>query len=507
MSRLKKISAIIFVTSFSVCLATVNYFNNFYAKNALERDAEYLLYQFHDALVKARQVLDSLPGPDEFVCNEQTLEKLAALAYKHSAVRLIGVFHDKKQACASESLQLDLSNYHERLFHENNSQLADNLSLATAEHNDGSLDFFMVRSHLGSRYFASINPLMINYLSEFACTECMEYDFVIDGLPKLEFRSQVMTGASFAEYESFRYEDSIKVYLYLRGNAEFYNYYKELSWVSTILFACIFAIITSIIAYRLMNIRQSLERIIKDAIKLSEFVPFYQPIVDSRTGEVVGAEVLARWRHKDGYIVPPYQFIPFAEDSGLIIDITVQLIEKVCADTKALNWQPGKQFMSINIVPEHLDNNELLEIITKESNKNNISEQVLSLEITERKKIDDLAQARKRLDTFYEKGIELKLDDAGTGYGGFSYIQELGISALKIDKMFVDTIASDDVKSSVLDAIILFASSSNLKMIAEGVEEASQVEYLKGRNVFFIQGYVYGKPMPIEEFQQWIKKR
>ncbi len=108
---------------------------------------------------------------------------------------------------------------------------------------------------------------------------------------------------------------------------------------------------------------------------------------------------------------------------------------------------------------------------------------------------------------FYKKGITLKLDDAGTGYGGFSYIQELGISTLKIDKMFVDTIARDDIKSSVLDSIISFAKSSKLGMIAEGVEEQHQVEYLKQHDVFLIQGYVYAKPMPIAELKKWIDVR
>jgi len=100
----------------------------------------------------------------------------------------------------------------------------------------------------------------------------------------------------------------------------------------------------------------------------------------------------------------------------------------------------------------------------------------------------------------------LKLDDAGTGYGGFSYVQELGIDTLKIDKMFVDTINSDDVKRSVLDAIIAFADSSELKTIAEGVEDFAQVNYLAERGVYAIQGYVYAKPMPVEDLAKWVVK-
>ena len=121
-------------------------------------------------------------------------------------------------------------------------------------------------------------------------------------------------------------------------------------------------------------------------------------------------------------------------------------------------------------------------------------------------KIDNLAKARNALQNFYDLGMELKLDDAGTGYGGFSYIQELSISTLRIDKMFVDTIASDDLKGTLLESMISFARESHLGMIAEGVEEQNQVSYLQERNVFLIQGYVYAKPMPIEEFVDWVKQ-
>ena len=176
-------------------------------------------------------------------------------------------------------------------------------------------------------------------------------------------------------------------------------------------------------------------------------------------------------------------------------------------DIKTLNWEQSNKFVSINIVPDHFKDRNLYALLESLMDRYQIAPSTLSLEITERMKIDNLEQARACLDDFYKKGIELKLDDAGTGYGGFSYIQELGISTLKIDKMFVDTINSDDLKGSVLDAIISFAKSSNLKMIAEGVEHQDQVEYLKERDVFMIQGYIYAKPMPIEQLKTWLAER
>ena len=502
-----RITTSIFAVTFVAGLATVNFFNHFYAEKALQNDAEQLLYQFHDALLEAHEILDSLPTPENFQCSKTDIQKLAMLAFEHPAVRLIGVLHGDKQDCASEEIHFDLANYHEQVLKPVKHKLMDKVALATVSHGDKHVDLLMVRSHGDSRYFASINPFMVNYLTEFVCMNCLEYEFVIGSLPKLEFRGRAMEEKSFIEYSASRFEESIRVELNLKGTEAFYNYYKELSWASTVLFSVLFASIISIFAYKLLTIRQSLDRIIKDALKFKEFTPFYQPIVNSSTGEIVGVEMLARWVHKDGTVVPPYQFIPFAEDSGLIIAITEQLIQKTVIDIKSLGWDNTDKFVSINIVPEHLKDDQLYQLIMQLTKEYQIPATSLSLEITERMKIDDLEEARNRLEAFYQQGITLKLDDAGTGYGGFSYIQELGISTLKIDKMFIDTIARDDIKSSVLESIISFAKSSGLGMIAEGVEEQHQVDYLKQHNVFLIQGYIYAKPKPIAELKQWIDAR
>ncbi len=499
-----KIVGLVFVIIFAACLTTVNFFNHYYAESALQSDAEQLLYQFHDALVEAHEVLDALPEPDEFQCSEQTIEQMAKLTYEHPAVRLLGVLHAEEQACASKPIHMDLSDHHERVIGKSESQLDDDLFLSTAGHGDGHLDLLMIRAHGDSRYFASINPFMINYLSEFACTDCLEYDFVIDGLPKLEFRSHTMKQPVFIEYKTSRIEETLKVDLFLRGTKAFYNYYKEMGWLSSITFSFVIASLISLLLYKLLTIRQSMERVIQDALKFDEFEPFYQPIVDSRNDEVVGAEVLARWRRKDGTIVPPYQFIPFAESSGLIVDITEQLLKKTSRDIALLGWGKNKQFMSVNIVPEHLKSDRFYQLVSEQLELHKLPAHVISIEITERMRINDLKQARNHLDDFYKAGIKLKLDDAGTGYGGFSYIQELGVSTLKIDKMFIDTIASDDIKASVLESIISFAKTSELGMIAEGVEDENQVQYLKEHGVFLIQGYVYARPMPINDLIGWL---
>ncbi len=497
---------LIFAAVFALSLGTLNYFNHYYAEKAMQSDAEQLLYQFHDALFEAHQILASLPDPVEFQCTDETRELLAKHSFENPAIRLLGVIHGNEQHCVSEAIHLDMSHYHQRIMDDGGHEVSDKFFMASAAHGDKHSDLLMVRTHNDSRYFVSLDPFMVNHLVEFACVDCLAYDFVIDGEPELFFHGQDISGESHIEYRSTRQEGILDVNLHLRGTKAFYNYYKELSWVSTIVFALIASSIIALLAYHLLTIRQSMDRVMHDALKFSEFVPFYQPIVDSRNGELVGAEVLVRWQHRDGSIVPPYQFIPFAEDSGLIIEITEQLIDKVVKDLKLFGWDKTRQFASVNLVPEHLKSSRLYDYLTSCCEQSALPPENISLEITERLQIDDLRAARETLEKFYQLGISLKLDDAGTGYGGFSYIQELGISTLKIDKMFVDTINSNDVKHSVLGSIISFAKSSDLGTIAEGVEDESQVEYLKEQGVYLIQGYVYAKPMAAKNLIVWMDK-
>lgn len=245
----------------------------------------------------------------------------------------------------------------------------------------------------------------------------------------------------------------------------------------------------------------------KLGIKRKEFIPYYQAIIDSNTGKTVGCEVLMRWKMADR-MVPPNQFIPFAESSGLILDMTKSLIDHVVLDIQKLCKFEQSLFFSINIVPEHLESDDLYLLLKQIMQTNVLGHHRLSLEITERLPIKDLNAARERLNKIYSLGIDLKIDDAGTGYGGFSYILNLGVSTLKIDKMFVDTIGNtESFNAKTIDAIIGFANQSGLEMIAEGVESQNQVEYLAQRGVHLIQGYVYAKPEPADTFFQQLQKR
>ncbi|WED76406.1 EAL domain-containing protein [Aeromonas allosaccharophila] len=246
----------------------------------------------------------------------------------------------------------------------------------------------------------------------------------------------------------------------------------------------------------LHSYRRSLKGEIQTGLAHREFIPFYQPIVDTRSYAVVGFEALLRWR-RGGELIPPGLFIDYAEEQGLILPMTEQLLEQVIRDLPQL---APEQWVSVNLVAAHIERpllrnllNDLLPVCSAR----------LTFELTERKPILDIKAAINEITLLQQMGYHFKLDDFGTGYGGFAYLQSLGIRQIKIDKMFVDTIGTGDLKRSVLDAIIAFGRESGMQMIAEGVETQEQVEYLHQQGVDQIHGYVFGKPMSLADLQQW----
>lgn len=250
-------------------------------------------------------------------------------------------------------------------------------------------------------------------------------------------------------------------------------------------------------AYWLMrNYRRSLKALLQAGLVRREFVPFYQPVVDSRSKRVVGYEALLRWQRGDE-LIPPGTFIDYAEDQGLILPMTEQLLEQVISDLPLL---APEQWVSVNLVATHIEQPLLRQLLATHHNP---SPDQLNFELTERKPIHDIKAATEEITLLQQMGYHFKLDDFGTGYGGFAYLQSLGIRQIKIDKMFVDTIGTNDLKRSVLDAIIAFGRESGMEMIAEGVETQQQVDYLSQHGVYLIQGYVFGKPMPLKMLPRW----
>jgi sensor c-di-GMP phosphodiesterase-like protein len=235
------------------------------------------------------------------------------------------------------------------------------------------------------------------------------------------------------------------------------------------------------------------------AVEKHEFIVYYQPIVDLASGICVGAEALVRWRRLDGSFVIPDFFIPIAEESGLIKPITDQVISLVISDLKNLLLVNRNLHIAINLCADDIKTGRVLPILESELEHTSIQPQQIWLEATERGFMD-IEAARVTITRARELGFYVAIDDFGTGYSSLSYLQGFPLDALKIDKSFVDTIGTDSATSSVTPHIISMAKTFDLKIIAEGVENQTQADYLLEHKVDYGQGYLFGKPMPADEF-------
>jgi diguanylate cyclase (GGDEF)-like protein len=251
---------------------------------------------------------------------------------------------------------------------------------------------------------------------------------------------------------------------------------------------------TSVLAVLIM------ESDLHKALERNEFVLYYQPQVDTATRMVKGMEALIRWIHPDKGLIPPMQFIPLAETSGLIIPIGEFVIRTVCRQIKT--WQEAgyKQInISLNVSGRQFDQQNLIEIVKDALQDTMISPQCLELEITESTIMRNPEKALRILTELKATGIGISIDDFGTGYSSLSYLKRLPLDFLKIDQSFVKSLASDSRDQAIVRATIAMAHSLNLKTIAEGVETEAQLSFLQEHGCDEIQGYFFSRPLPAEE--------
>ena len=244
----------------------------------------------------------------------------------------------------------------------------------------------------------------------------------------------------------------------------------------------------------------TLESDLHKALKRDELVLYYQPKVDAATRMVKGMEALIRWKHPDKGLIPPMQFIPLAETSGLIIPIGEFVIRTVCGQIKT--WQEAgcKQTnIALNVSSRQFDQQNLIEIFKDALQDTMISPQYLVLEITESTIMRNPEKAIRTLTELKAMGIRIAIDDFGTGYSSLSYLKRLLPDFLKIDQSFVKNLASDPSDQAIVSATIAMAHGLNLKAVAEGVETEEQLSFLQEHGCDEIQGYLFSRPLPAEE--------
>ena len=249
-----------------------------------------------------------------------------------------------------------------------------------------------------------------------------------------------------------------------------------------------------------------LEAALHKAIERDELVLFYQPKVDVRGARMVGAEALMRWR-RNGVLVPPGDFIPLAEETGLIEPLSKWAIRE--AARQARIWHDSFGFsdsIAVNLPSRLFERTDLVECIHNAVTTYGVPHHAIELEITENNLMTDLQNVIPSLHRLNEIGVEISIDDFGTGYSSLAYLTTLPISELKIDRSFVRDLGMTPQSSAVVTAIIALARSLGLRVIAEGVENLRQMEVLHRLGCGVMQGFLFSKPLPPEDIETWLQQ-
>jgi diguanylate cyclase (GGDEF)-like protein/PAS domain S-box-containing protein len=257
-----------------------------------------------------------------------------------------------------------------------------------------------------------------------------------------------------------------------------------------------------------INTRAGLERDLRIALKLEQFQLYYQIQINQK-GHSLGAEALIRWHHPQRGIVSPIIFIPLAEDTGLILPIGLWVLEAACAQLKT--WEQDSitrgLTISVNVSAKQFKQAEFASQVEGVLQRHAINPSLLKLELTESMLIDDFDHIATAMRALSKIGVRFELDDFGTGYSSLQYLKELPLHQLKIDQSFVHDIVTNSSDRQLVHTIILMAHSLDLEVIAEGVETDEQLQFLADSGCNNYQGYLFGRPMPINEFEDLIRKR
>ena len=286
------------------------------------------------------------------------------------------------------------------------------------------------------------------------------------------------------------------------GLVAFYRNVFIWSYLPLALFA---GLIAAYVVWWATGRRFSAEGDIAHALRNNEFRVHYQPIVDAATGLPYGAEALLRWAHPARGMVGPDMFIALAEECGQIVPLTRHLFQLIKHDFAGLAY-PDNFHLGVNLAPEHFRDSKLVDDVRDLLGGLGRRSLRLVTEITERNLLDDSAATLAVMNELRALGVTLAIDDFGTGHSSLAYLQKYEMDYLKIDKGFVATIGTDAINAAVLDTIIQLGHRLSLILIAEGVENERQADFLSAQGVQYLQGYRFARPMPVAELEKWLRR-
>ena len=251
-----------------------------------------------------------------------------------------------------------------------------------------------------------------------------------------------------------------------------------------------------------------LEQSLRKALEQGELEMYYQPQVDVASGRVIGAEGLMRWNHPTRGVLTAGEFLPFAEENGLMLPISDWMIGALCRDLLKWNAEGGEQLrLSLNLSPQYLDRGDFFEKMRGALLRYGISPSQIEVEITENICIRNPQHAIEQLHKLCQLGVSVAIDDFGTGYSSLSYLHRFPIHTVKIDQSFVKEIHDEQGHYPVVLAIISIARGLGLNLVAEGVETREQARYLQANGCSTMQGYLYYRPIPLQQFLNAINQQ
>lgn len=250
------------------------------------------------------------------------------------------------------------------------------------------------------------------------------------------------------------------------------------------------------------NERLLIENQLREAIRDHQFLLYYQPKIDIRDNSVIGYETLLRWLRPDNTLVPPLRFIPVAESTGLIVQIGEWIIWEACRFLSRQHSRGHNITLSINLSVRQFNDDNLPEIVERILLRTGANPKSLIFEITESMLMGDTDAAINQLNQLKRLGVSLSIDDFGTGYSSLSYLKRFPVDELKIDRSFVKDIPDDRNDMDIVAAIIAMAQKMNLRVVAEGVETAEQVEFLRKNACYLVQGYYFSMPLAEQELSR-----
>jgi len=257
-----------------------------------------------------------------------------------------------------------------------------------------------------------------------------------------------------------------------------------------------------------LTARIRLEQDLKIAMQDKQFEVYYQPKINIHTRKCTGSEALVRWRHPVNGFVSPDAFVPVAEETGLIIELGEWILKTACEMTYSLQQQHGYEDLNVavNISAVQFTDGNLLPMVSKALEDSQLHPESLELEITESAVMHDPEEVISSLHELSKFGMKLAIDDFGTGYSSLAYLKKFPVNTLKIDRAFITDISSDNDDVAIVEAVLGLGKHFNMKVVAEGVEDEEQLNFLKSQGCDIAQGYFISKPLSPEQYQAWLER-